>query len=289
MRSAADDILDRLARARGWIFDIDGTLMRTAKPGGEGGSAFPGAADLLERLRAKGRRVLVCTQASTRPPAAYANILSAAGCPMEEDDVMTAGLGAALYLKDRYPGATILVLGSDGLTDPLKGAGLRIASPEHRGTIDAVMVGYAPFYESRSLDLACTAILGGAGFYTTTDEYWFHGGLGRSLAPSGFIALALGTVCGRTAQILGKPSAALGGVLLARLGLEGRDVVVVDDNLGHGIRLAHVMGALSVMPLSGASTRTDADAVPPDEAPSLICSDVGELYTLLESRLTAAS
>jgi NagD protein len=281
----AEETLDLLAQARGWIFDIDGTLMRTAKAGGEGGRAIPGGIDFLRQLRASGRRIMVCTQASTRPPAAYADILNEAGYSVDGSEIMTAGLGAALYLQQHYPGGHILVLGSEGITVPLALAGLTVVQLEKPGAIDAVVVGHANAFESRVLDFACKAIIDGAGFYTTTDEFWFHGGLGRSLAPSGFMAAAIGTVCGRSAEVLGKPSPALGRLLLDHLRLSGCDVVVVDDNIPHGIRLAHAMGAHSVMPLSGASMRADAESLARREAPTLICDDVGDLGALLGSRL----
>lgn len=277
--------LDRLLEAKGWIFDIDGTLIRTAKFGGEGGTAFAGAGELLKRLRDAGRRIMICTQASTHPPAYYTEILNAAGFPVEEKQIMTAGLAASLYLQTHHPNSRVLVLGSDGITVPLTAAGLALAQFDFPGTVDVVMVGHAVTYDSRAINAACQAVLAGASFYTTTDEVWFHGGMGRSVAPSGFMSAAIGAVCGRKADILGKPSPALGRVLLNRLGMQGHEVVVVDDNIGHGIRLAHAMGAHSVMPLSGASSRLDVESLHKSDAPTLVCEDVGELNALIRARL----
>lgn len=285
MMTDREAALDRLVQAKGWIFDIDGTLIRTSKFGGEGGTAFPGAGELVARLRDAGRRIMICTQASTRPPAFYTGILKAAGFPVEENQVVTAGLAASLYLQTHHPNGRVLVLGSDGITVPVAAAGLAIVQFDDPGSVDAVMVGHAVSYDSRAVDAACKAVIGGARFYTTTDELWFYGGVGRSVAPSGFMSAAIGAVCGRKAEVLGKPSPALGDALLSRLGMRGHEVVVVDDNIEHGIRLAHVMGAHSVMPLSGASSRANMGSLHKSEAPTLVCENVGELNALIGERL----
>lgn len=274
-----NSVQDSLAKASGWILDVDGTLMQSALPGGEGGKAIDGAAELIEELREKGKRIVICTQASNITPRECAAGLAAAGLPVEADDMVTAGLAAALILKNKYPGGRILALGESGLTVPLQNAGLNLAEPGAPEEIDVVMVGHAHAYEAWWIDSACRAIDAGAGFYTTTDDFWFNGGLGRSVAPTAAIAAAIEAVIGIQATVVGKPSALLGGVLLQKLGLKGHAVVVVDDTIPHGIRLAHNMGAHSVMPLTGTSTREDAERSP--EKPTLICDSVNDLRRLI--------
>jgi HAD superfamily hydrolase (TIGR01450 family) len=271
--------IDALAKARGWIFDVDGTLMRSARPGGAGGKAIDGAADLIDKLRSQGRKVLVCTQASNITPRECAAGLAAAGLPVAENDMITAGFAAALILKDKFPGGRILALGESGLTAPLQNAGLNLAESGNPEKIDAVMVGHARAYEAWWIDSACRAIEAGAEFYTTTDDFWFNGGLGSFVAPTAAIAAAIEAVIGVRATVIGKPSALLGCVLLQKLCLEGHEVVVVDDTIPHGIQLAHNMGAHSVMPLTGTSTRDDAERSP--EKPTLICDSVNDLRQLI--------
>lgn len=271
--------LSFLAQSSGWIFDVDGTLMRSTRPGGQGGEAIAGAADLINQLRSRDKSVLVCTQASNITPGECAAGLAAAGLPVGEDDMVTAGFAASLILKDKYPAGRVLALGERGLTEPLQNAGLNLAGSGAPEEIDAVMVGHTHAYEAWWIDSACRAINAGAGFYTTTDDFWFNGGLDSIVAPTAAIAAAIEAVIGVRATVVGKPSALLGDILLQKLGLDGHEVVVVDDNIPHGIRLAHNMGAHSVMPLTGNSTREDAERSP--EKPTLICDSVNDLRRLI--------
>lgn len=271
--------LKSLADAGGWILDVDGTLMQSARPGGEGGKAIDGAAELIVELREKGKRIVICTQASNKTPREYAAGLAAAGLPVTDEDMVTAGSGAAIILGDKFPGGRVLALGEQGLRVPLQDAGLELVDQEDEDRIDAVMVGNADAYPAWWIDSACRAIEAGAGLYTTTDDFWFNGGHGSFVAPTAAIAAAIEAVVGLKAVVIGKPSALLGGVLLQKLGLEGHDVVVVDDNIPHGIKLAHDLGALSVMPLTGASSREDAERL--TERPTLICDSVNDLRRLI--------
>ncbi len=268
-----------LAEAGGWILDVDGTLMKSARPGGEGGKAIDGAAELIAELREKGKRVVICTQVSNQTPHECAAGLAAAGLPVTDEDLVTAGSGAAIILGEKYPGGRVLALGAQGLTGPLQEAGLELVVSDGEDRIDAVMVGNADAYPAWWIDSACRAIQSGAGFYTTTDDFWFNGGCGSFVAPTAAIAAAIEAVVGLKATVIGKPSVLLGGVLLKKLGLEAHDVVVVDDNIPHGIKLAQDIGALSVMPLTGASTREDAERL--TEGPTLICDSVNDIRRLI--------
>lgn len=276
--------IETLAAARAWILDIDGTLMRTARAGGEGGRVIDGAAALITWLRQQGLSILLCTQASGKTPIEYVEGLVSSGLPIDEQDVITAGLASAFILKERYPGGRILVLGTHGITVPMRDQGMNVVDPDTPpGEIDAVVLGSAASYETRGLDAACKAIEGGAGFYTTTDDFWFNGGRGRSIAPTAVIAAAIEAVVGVPATVVGKPSPLLGRMLLNTLGVEGHEVVVVDDTIPHGIRLACEMGAHSVMPLTGASRREEAAQLPDAEAPTLICESVNDLKRSLQA------
>ena len=71
----------RIAAAPGWVLDVDGCLVRTAKAGGAGGVPIEGAVDLLNWLHANGKQVIVCTNASQRPVTYYAAHLRKIGLP----------------------------------------------------------------------------------------------------------------------------------------------------------------------------------------------------------------
>ena len=274
-----------LLAARGWVFDVDGCLMRTARAGGAGGIPFRGAVELVAALKGAGRQVVLCTNASGQPPAEYAAHLRSLGFEVTDAEFVTAGSAAADHVAAHHPGARVLVLGGDGLTVPMAGAGMEIVGASD-GTADVVVVGAADNYTTAQLNAACLAVDAGAPLYVTVRSPWFHGGFGKSIAVSSAIAAAISWVTGVEAQVTGKPSVALAERLLARFGATD-DLVVVGDHTAE-LELARAMGACSVLVLSGATTDHGLAALPADSAPDLVFPDVGTLHDLVRPHLNDA-
>jgi NagD protein len=276
---------DGVRNSRAWVLDVDGCLMRTARAGGAGGTAMPGAGELVDALRRAGHAVLICTNASQKPPREYAAHLRSAGIDVPDADFVTAGSAAADYIAAHHPGARVLVVGEEGLADPMRGAGLQLADPGTKALADVVVVGAANNYSNELLNAACLAVDAGAPLYTTVNVPWFHGGLGKSIAVSGTIAAAIGWTTGTVAQVLGKPSAALGETLLHRLGTPTGQVTVVGDATAE-IELARSMGAHSALVLSGATSPELLATLDGAARPDLAVADVAALLKFLTPSLS---
>lgn len=274
VRSAVD--------ADGWVIDVDGCLVRTARAGGAGGTAMPGAADLLDWLRRHGRNFVVCTNASQRPAREYVRHLREIGLDIAEEEMMTAATAAADHIALHHAGAQVLVVGDRGLDEALRDVGFTPAvaasGPGAGEGIGVVVVGAADSFSSAALNSACLAIADhGAAFYVTVDTPWFHGGVGRSVASSSAMAAAIGAVTGCRPVVCGKPSPAIGGVLRKRLGGADRKLVVVGDMASIEIQLAHQMGALGVLVMSGGTSFAALPGLPPEHQPHLQVDDIGAL------------
>jgi HAD superfamily hydrolase (TIGR01450 family) len=283
--ASQDDAVQQLVAADGWMLDVDGCLVRTSKAGGAGGEAIVGAAELLDWLRRHGKRFVVCTNASQRPVRIYAAHLREIGLDVADDDMMTAATAAADYIAMTHPAARVLVVGDVGLTEAITERGLILASPQATDA-DVVVVGAADSFTSANLNGACVSIADrGAPLYVSVDTPWFHGGVKRSVASSSAIAAAIGWVTGVKAQVCGKPSLALGEVLRTRLGGEGKRLVVVGDMASIEVQLAHQMGALGVLVMSGGTSASELPHLPPEHRPHWHGRDVGELVQQMKAVL----
>jgi HAD superfamily hydrolase (TIGR01450 family) len=277
-----------LAAARGWVFDVDGCLMRTARAGGAGGVPFPGGVELVAALKAAGRQVVLCTNASAKPPARYAAHLRELGFDVADDEFVTAGSAAADHVATHHPGARVLVLGGEGVVEPMTGLGIEVLDPAAGSHADVVVVGADDTYSTAAINAACLAVDAGAPLYVTVQTPWFHGGVGKSVAVSSAMAAAVSWVTGVEPQVTGKPSAALAERLLARFGAgEPGGLVVVGDHIAE-IQLAHAMGARSVLVLSGATSPGRLAELPPELRPDVALADVGVVHGLVRSHLNAA-
>jgi HAD superfamily hydrolase (TIGR01450 family) len=287
-KECRDEAVRAAVAAHGWVLDVDGCLVRTAKAGGAGGAAMPGAAQLLEWLRGHGRDFVVCTNASQRPVREYARHLREIGLDIADREMMTAATAAADHIARHHAGERVLVVGDRGLEEALREHGVTLAaaaSGPHAGAgIGVVVVGAADTYASAALNAACLAIADhGAAFYVTVDTPWFHGGVGRSVASSSAIAASIAAVTAQRPVVCGKPSPAIGDVLRARLGGADKRLVVVGDMASIEIRLAHQMGAVGVLVMSGGTSTAELPHLPPEHQPHLRVDDVGALIQLMKA------
>ncbi|MDZ7678740.1 MAG: hypothetical protein U5K29_09315 [Acidimicrobiales bacterium] len=87
----------------GLLIDIDGVLVVTWEP-------IAGAAEALGRLRAAQVPIRFATNTTSRTRPQIADALTDAGMPVEPDEILTATVATASYLRAHHPGARCLVL-----------------------------------------------------------------------------------------------------------------------------------------------------------------------------------
>lgn len=275
-------------RTKAWVLDVDGCLMRTRNAGGAGGTAMPMAGELLEELRRARHAVVVCTNASQKTPALYAEDLRGHGIGVDDAEFVTAGRAAADYVAAHHPGARVLAVGDTGLVAPMRELGVDLVAPDTENErADVVVVGAADAYDTPHINAACLAVDAGAPLYTTVASPWFHGGMGKSVAVSAAIANAIRWATGVPPRVLGKPSSALAETLTRRFGVDPSEIAVVGDATAE-IQLARTMGANNVLVLSGAITSELVANLDADQQPDVVLDDVAALYQRMSHRLDPA-
>ncbi len=162
------EVLARLRDARGFIFDMDGTLALGDRVN-HGLTPLPGAVEMLAWTRDRGLPYLVFTNGTNRSPAHFAAVLREAGLDVPDDAMMTpASSAVVMFTKRGYK--RVMVLGGDGLTEPLRAAGIEVVPPValsaagrlgDRGpaAVDAVLVGWFREFTLAHLEAACDAVL----------------------------------------------------------------------------------------------------------------------------------
>lgn len=237
------------------------------------------AGELIAWLHDAGHPVIVCTNASEKPPAEYAAYLREKGIPVRDEEFITAGSAAADFVAHHHAGGKILVLGTEGIRTPLRELGGQLIEPGD-GLADAVIVGAGENFTRAELNAAALSVEAGAPLYTTVAAQWFHGGTGKSICISAAMAHAVGWVTDTEPQVLGKPSTGLGETLIRRLGVPPKQIGIVGDATAE-IDLAHLMGATSVLVLSGAVSEDQLNNLTGDHRPDVVLRDVAELYSHL--------
>src|SRR3954454_21638126 len=96
----------RLDDVRGFVFDVDGTLVRRFP---DGVRPLPGAVEVLEAIRASGRRLALFTKGSHVPPEAFAEQLRAGGLRVSDEEIVMPVRSALSYLRRPHAARAVLL------------------------------------------------------------------------------------------------------------------------------------------------------------------------------------
>ena len=166
----ADEARERLRNARGFIFDMDGTLVLGDRVN-HGLRPLPGAIPMLDWARSRGLPYVVFTNGTNRTPAHFARVLRDEGLDVPDDRMMTpASSAVVMFAKRGFK--RVLVLGVSGLIEPLREAGIEVVPPadatpgrsaDAAPPVDAVLVGWFREFTMDHLEAACHAVWAGRG------------------------------------------------------------------------------------------------------------------------------
>ncbi|MER6415499.1 biotin transporter BioY [Streptomyces humidus] len=161
-----------------------------------------------------------------------------------------------------------VVLGGDGLKEPLRQAGIEIVEAKGKPEADAVLVGWYREFTMDDLEAACHAVFGGAILYSSSQSVFFASADGRALGTSRAICAMISSVTGVTEQVVGKPS--LTGLRCAarRLGVAPQHLAVVGDDPELEMAMARRAGALGIAVTTASTRRTTSPRCPRSSAAS---------------------
>lgn len=262
MESALESPRPEMLRSmKNFVIDMDGVLYRGQEP-------MAGAQEFINHLLKRDVPFILATNNSTLTPGQYVAKLLAMGIEVPEERILTSGQATAMYLSRVSPhGATVYVIGEEGLASALREHGFLLAN---KG-IDFVVVGLDRELTYDKLKLATLAIRAGAQFVGTNPdttlptEEGLHPGTGAILA-------ALEAATGVAPLIVGKPQPTLPRLAMERLGVTPRGTAMIGDRLETDILAGKEAGLITVLLLTGISQPEDLETSP--LTPDLIFKDI---------------
>lgn len=271
----------RIGRVKGFVLDMDGTLVLGDKRN-KGLTALPGAVEFIAHLRKLGIPFVAFTNGTVRPPRDYVGELAHAGLLLSENEIMTPASVAADYMS-RKGFRRVLVLGGDGVGDPLADAGIDVVRPPERDGIDAIFVGWFREFGMSDIEAACDAVWSGAKLFSASLAPFFATANGRTLGTSCAIVGAIRQITRCPAHLLGKPS--LEGLRVAsrRLGVATSELAVIGDDPELEVQMAHKGGALAIGVTTGIADRDAYAALPRARRPHILGANIGEVFAAIGS------
>ncbi len=257
--------IDRLRTAKAFIFDMDGVLYR-------GNAPLPGVFDLFAALELRGIPFRLATNNSTLTPHQYVEKLAGMGIEISSDHIATSGTATRQYLESSLPvGNAIYVIGEPGLHAQLFSSPALKAAPAGEGPVAAVAVGLDREFTYAKLYAANAAIRAGARFIATNADVTLPTEVG--LVPGcGSIVAAIAASTGQQPEIVGKPEGLLFAIASGQMGVPIEQTAAIGDRLDTDIVAANTSGAISVMVLTGVSTREEIALSA--EKPDLVFTDL---------------
>ncbi len=248
------------------VCDLDGVLYR-------GNVEVPGAGAALHRLLSAGIGLVFVTNNSTKTSAeAAAKIHQLTGFEAREQDVVTSAQAAAHLLAADAPPTWLF--GAAGARRPLEAEGVPLVEDWRQA--EAVVAGLDPSLTYESLTRTVMAVAGGARFIATNTDVTYP--TPQGLWPgAGSLVAAVEAATGVTAEVAGKPHAAMRSLLRQRL--SGQRVSVVGDRPETDLALGTAEGWQTILVLSGVTASAEGVEPAPDAVADSI-ADVPALFGL---------
>ena len=250
---------------RGWLLDLDGTVY-------VGEALVPGAAETIAALRADGRRVAFLSNKPLETRDDYARKLTRLGVPAVPDDVINSSLVLARHLAMLDAGAPVFVIGEPPLIAELRAHGFEVR-PDHR--VRWVVIAFDRTFDYAKLNTALRAVRQGARLIATNPDRTCPTEDGEIPDCAGMTAAVEAVTGARVEIVVGKPSAIILDVALARLGVPAVESVIVGDRIETDIVMGKRLGLATVLVLSGV-TRPDDPRVT-EIAPDLVLPSIRDL------------
>lgn len=265
----------------GVLFDIDGVLMTSWQP-------VPGA---VRALRVLAERQIACsylTNTTTRTRTEIAAALTAAGMAVRPDEVITAAVLTADYVRTHHPGARCLLVNNGRIAEDMAGVDVvdsavceQSAAPERPDVI--LLGGAGPEYGHLTLSRIYEWMTQGVPVVAMHRSTAWNTADGLRI-DTGMYLIGMEETSGRKATAVGKPAPAGFEVAAARLGVDPDEMYMVGDDLHNDVLAAQVVGMTGVLVRTGKFRQDTLDRWAADEfamQPNHVIDSVADLPALL--------
>jgi HAD superfamily hydrolase (TIGR01450 family) len=247
----------------GLLIDFDGVVWIGRDP-------VPGSPETLATLLDAGKEIAFVTNNPSRPPELYAERLLTMGVEVDPLRIVTAGSVTARLAAEAAAARggngdwTAFVIGAAPLRELVSLAGGTVLDGEGGREADVVVASGYRGFDYEMLLTAKLALDRGAALVGTSHDATMPMP-GGDWPGSGAILAAVETASGRRAEIGGKPEPHLFEMALEAIGRPQR-TAMVGDRIASDIDGGRAAGLATVLVLTGASNRAEAEAAapPPD-------------------------
>lgn len=251
------------------LLDLEGTLYFKGAP-------ISGAKQALATLREMPLQLRFLTNTDSKTSRTIRDDLVSMGLAIEEHEIFTPATAALCFLRQNSDKRCHCLLSPDLAT-----AFAPYSATE--GQVDYVVIGdFRGSVSYETLNTAFRHIMAGAEIIALQKGRFFVRSDGYNLDTGAFVQL-FEYASGKTARVLGKPSADFFRLGVEQLGCRLEEAAVVGDDVTTDIAGAKQVCALAVLVRTGKYNYQNLERAPTQ--PDLVIDSIGDLPSLLQDNL----
>jgi HAD superfamily hydrolase (TIGR01458 family) len=254
------------------VIDVDGLLIDLEGTVVVSGGEIPGAADALRALRDRGVPFRFATNSTGATRADLAGWLGTVGLEVRPEEIVTAPVATAAYLRTNHPDARCLLVGERGAAADLEG--IELVDPDADQADVVVLAGAGPAYTWEAMNRAYRLVLEGAPLVAMHRNLAWRTAEGMTL-DSGMYVIGLERAAGVEATVVGKPSPSFFRQAVEALGTGPQRTAMVGDDLDADVLAAQAAGLTGVLVRTGKFDTAKLERS--DSQPDLVIDSVAEL------------
>ena len=248
-----------------YLFDMDGTLYL-------GNRLYDFTLELLDTLKKTGRSYLFMTNNSSKSVEDYVTKLGKLGIAATREDFMTSSQATAFYLKQNHPGKKLYVCGTRSLVAELESEGFTVTT--NLEEVECIVMGFDTELTFQKLHDVSYLLLTRPDLpYIATNPDLVCPTEFGSVPDCGSVCDMIYNATGKRPVVIGKPEALMPQLAMERTGCTKEQTVVIGDRIYTDIKSGINAGTVTVLVMSGETTREILDASP--EKPDFVLEDAG--------------
>lgn len=234
-----------------FLFDIDGTLFLSD-------TVIDGCRELLAEIKKQKKRSIFITNNSSKSTQEYVEKFKRAGIETNPEDFMTALNAAIIYLKKKFNGKKIYVLGTKALIDELRKNKINAVSSYEEG-IDCALASFDTELTYEKIEEMCRVLRNEHTEFLATNPDLVCPVEGGFVPDCGSICIMLENAVKRKPVFIGKPNTLMIDLCLEETNNKKEDAVIVGDRLSTDILCGVRSGVDTIAVFTGETNQKEID------------------------------
>lgn len=215
----------------------------------------------IKHLQDTKQDFMFLTNNSSKKPSDVVLHLASFGIEVEEEKVYSTSLATAQYISTQKAGASVYMIGEEGLRFALQEAGCQLITDEEKlEQVDFVVMGLDRQITYDKLAKAALAVRAGASFISTNADKALPTERGM-LPGNGSLTSVITTSTRVEPLFIGKPESLMIELILKQKGLKKKDLLMIGDNYETDIMAGIVANIDTAIVFTGFTSKEELEQV----------------------------